>query len=126
VGLHPFKPSGRSEHWLLILIGIFGAALLYGDGIITLAISVLGAMEGLSVATPMLKPYIMPITIVILVALFLFQRRGTAGVGKVFGPVTLLRFATIGLLGAGQIARYPAVLSSVTRSFRAREPGGGP
>jgi len=81
----PIKPTGRSERPIMILIGIFGAALLYGDGIITPAISILGALEGLSVATPVLEPVIVPITIVILVALFWFQRRGTAGVGKVFG-----------------------------------------
>src|SRR5688500_16903820 len=77
----PISPSGRTERSLLIVLGVFGAALLYGDGIITPAISVLGAMEGLSVATPGLQPYVVPITIGILIGLFAFQRFGTAGVG---------------------------------------------
>ena len=109
----PIKPSGRSEQWFLIVMGIFGAALLYGDGIITPAISVLGAMEGLTVATPLLSPYVVPITIVILVALFLFQRRGTARVGKIFGPVTLMWFIVLALLGIVQIVQYPNVLGAV-------------
>ncbi len=109
----PIKPTGRSERSMLVLTGIFGAALLYGDGIITPAISILGAMEGLSIATPGLQPYIVPITIVILVALFLFQSRGTSVVGQVFGPVTLLWFVVLALLGAMQIARHPSVLAAV-------------
>jgi KUP system potassium uptake protein len=109
----PIKPTGRHERSLVVLIGIFGAALLYGDGIITPAISVLGAMEGLSVATPVLQPYVVPITIAILIALFLFQSRGTAGVGRIFGPVTLLWFAVLAVLGVVQIVRYPEVLVAV-------------
>ena len=109
----PIRPSGKSERSMLVLIGIFGAALLYGDGVITPAISVLGAMEGLGVATPALAPYVVPTSIAILVALFLFQRRGTAGVGKVFGPVTLLWFAVLAVLGLLQIIRYPAVLAAI-------------
>ncbi|MEX1129371.1 MAG: potassium transporter Kup [Vicinamibacterales bacterium] len=116
----PIKPSGRQERSFLILIGIFGAALLYGDGIITPAISVLGAMEGLSVATPVLQPFVVPITIVIIIALFLFQRRGTAGVGKVFGPVTLLWFAVLALLGLMQILRYPSVLAAINPVYGIR------
>jgi KUP system potassium uptake protein len=115
----PIKPSGRTEHWFLIVIGIFGAALLYGDGIITPAISVLGAVEGLSVATPGLSPYVVPITIIILIGLFLFQKRGTAGVGKVFGPVTLIWFTVIGLLGLIQIVRYPFVIAAVNPIYGA-------
>ena len=80
----PIKPSGIGEKWILIAIGVFGAALLYGDGVLTPAISVLGAMEGLTVATPTLSPYIVPITIAIIIGLFLLQSRGTAGVGKLF------------------------------------------
>jgi KUP system potassium uptake protein len=116
----PIKPSGRRERSFLILIGIFGAALLYGDGIITPAISVLGAMEGLSVATPVLQPFVVPITIVIIIALFIFQRRGTAGVGKVFGPVTLLWFAVLALLGLMQILRYPSVLAAINPVYGVR------
>ena len=106
----PIRPSGRTEHAFLILIGIFGAALLYGDGIITPAISVLGAIEGLNVATPIFSPYVVPITICILVALFLFQRKGTAKVGRVFGPVTLLWFTVLAVLGIAQIMRHPQVV----------------
>ena len=109
----PIRPSGRTEQFFLIMIGIFGAALLYGDGIITPAISVLGAMEGLTVATPVLSPFIVPFTILILVALFLFQRKGTAKVGRVFGPITLIWFAALALLGAAQILRQPEVLVAV-------------
>jgi KUP system potassium uptake protein len=109
----PIKPAGQSECWFLIGIGLFGAALLYGDGIITPAISVLGAMEGLNVATPLLEPYVMPITIAVLVVLFLFQSHGTARVGKVFGPVTFTWFIVIALLGLIQIVQQPAVLAAI-------------
>jgi KUP system potassium uptake protein len=109
----PIKPSGRTEKRTLIAIGIFGAALLYGDGILTPAISVLGAMEGLSVATPVMTPFVVPITIVILVALFLVQSRGTAGVGKIFGPATLLWFIVIGTLGAAELVGHPHILRSL-------------
>jgi KUP system potassium uptake protein len=109
----PIKPTGRSERSWLIMLGLFGAALLYGDGIITPAISVLGAMEGLSVATPGLQPFVVPITIVILFALFWFQNKGTASVGKVFGPVMVLWFGTLAVLGAMQVFRFPAVIEAV-------------
>jgi len=101
----PIKPSGRSERWVLIAMGIFGAALLCGEGVITPAISILSAMEGLTVATPLFNPYVVPITIAIIVALFLVQSRGTAGIGKVFGPVTLVWFAVLAGLGILQIIR---------------------
>ena len=109
----PITPSGKSEDAMLILLGIFGAALLYGDGIITPAISVLSAVEGLTVATPALGPYIVPIAAAILVALFLFQSRGTAGVGTVFGPVTLVWFLVLATLGAAEVLRHPSVLAAV-------------
>lgn len=109
----PIRPSGRTEQVFLIMVGIFGAALLYGDGIITPAISVLGAMEGLTVATPVLTPYVVPITILILIALFLFQYKGTAKVGKIFGPITLVWFTALALLGVAQIVRHPEVLVAV-------------
>ncbi len=98
----------------LILLGLFGAALLYGDGMITPAITVLSSVEGLKVATPVFQPYVVPIAVVILVGLFLFQRRGTEKVGKVFGPVMLLWFAMLGLLGIYQIVRAPGVLWAVS------------
>ena len=109
----PIKPSGRSEHTFLIMLGIFGAALLYGDGVITPAISVLSAMEGMTVATPILSRFVVPFTIVIIVGLFLFQSRGTAKVGKIFGPVMLMWFAALALLGVAQMVRHPSVLVAV-------------
>jgi len=109
----PTHGKRRSRIWLLLLFGLFGTALLYGDGMITPAISVLSAVQGLEVATPALTPFVIPITIAILVALFFFQRRGTGGVGRVFGPVTLLWFATLAALGIYQILGNPGVLVAV-------------
>jgi KUP system potassium uptake protein len=104
---------GRRLRWVLAMLGIFGAALLYGDGIITPAISVLSAVEGLSVATPVFDHVVEPITIVILVGLFLLQKRGTTGVGKIFGPVMLLWFVCIAALGVSQIVRSPGVFAAI-------------
>src|SRR5512135_3477136 len=95
VGRRKLSRPGRR---FLLLLGIFGAALLYGDGVITPAISVLSAVEGLQVATNWFEPFIVPIAMVILVALFAVQKRGTAGIGAVFGPAMLVWFATIGTL----------------------------
>ena len=97
----------------LFLLGLFGAALLYADGMITPAISVMGAIEGLHVATPLFDPYVVPIAVVILIGLFLFQSRGTTGVGAVFGPITMLWFVAISLLGLQQIIRAPQVLAAI-------------
>ena len=105
--------GGTRTRWLLMTLGIFGAALFYGDGMITPAISVLSAVEGLEVAAPALKPYVIPISLVVLIGLFAVQRHGTARVGALFGPVMLLWFATLGLLGVLSIARYPEVLAAV-------------
>lgn len=116
----PIKPSRRGERTWLVLLGLFGAALLYGDGIITPAISVLGAMEGLSVATPGLQPLIVPITVLILIALFWFQSHGTARIGKVFGRVTLVWFAVLAVLGAAQVVREPTVLAAVNPMYGVR------
>jgi KUP system potassium uptake protein len=98
---------------LLVLLGVFGAAMLYGEGIITPAISVLSAVEGLQVETPLFEPYVVPIAVVILVVLFLFQQYGTHRVGGLFGPVMLLWFLTIGILGIVWIVRVPVVLSAI-------------
>jgi KUP system potassium uptake protein len=95
------------------LLGLFGAALLYADGMITPAISVLGAVEGLHVATPLFDPYVIPVAVVILIGLFLFQSRGTTSVGTVFGPITMLWFVAISLLGLQQIIRAPQVLAAI-------------
>jgi KUP system potassium uptake protein len=99
--------------WTLVMFGLFGTALLYGDGMITPAISVLSAVEGLSVVTPFFNPYIVPITIVILVALFMFQSRGTERVGRVFGPITLVWFTVLAVLGISWIVRQPSVLAAI-------------
>lgn len=107
------RPSRHSYRYRLILLGLFGTALLYGDGIITPAISVLSAVEGLQIATPFFAPYIVPITIVILVGLFLIQRSGTARVGKIFGPTTLVWFIVLALLGIRWIIQVPSVLGAV-------------
>jgi len=96
----------------LVAMGLFGAALLYGDGMITPAISVLSAVEGLEVVQPGLHTLVMPITVIILVALFAVQKRGTAKVGRLFGPITLVWFATLALLGATHIMDSPEVLWS--------------
>ena len=94
----------------LIALGIFGAALLYGDGMITPAISVLSAIEGLEIATPVFAPYIVPITIAVLIALFVVQRAGTAKVGAMFGPVMVIWFTVIAVMGIMHIVREPHVL----------------
>jgi KUP system potassium uptake protein len=98
---------------LLVFIGLFGATLLYADGTLTPAISVLSAVEGLEVATPVFTPFVLPITIGILLGLFLIQRRGTAGVGRIFGPVMALWFATLAVLGVAGLLHHPAVLGAV-------------
>ena len=98
---------------IVALLVIAGAALLYGDGMITPAISVLSAVEGLEVAAPWLKPAVLPVTCLILVLLFAFQRRGTGRLGQIFGPIMAVWFVVIGVLGANQIAHHPAVLAAL-------------
>ncbi len=118
------RPDARASHSkapaAMVLLALFGAALLYGDGVITPSISVLSAVEGLEVATPRVHDFVVPITVAILVALFLAQRRGTAGIGAVFGPATLLWFVCIAAAGLPWIARHPAVLSAVNPAHAAR------
>ena len=99
---------------VVVTLGVFGAALLYGDGLITPAISVLSAVEGLSVATPFFEPYIQPLTIAILVGLFLIQRHGTAGIGAIFGPFMMVWFLTLAVLGVKELVQYPAVIWAVS------------
>ncbi|WP_042422843.1 potassium transporter Kup [Comamonas granuli] len=97
----------------LLLLGVFGATLFYGDSLITPAISVLGAMEGLEVLTPALNPWVVPATVAILIGLFLMQRFGTAVVGRFFGPIIVLWFTVLGAVGAWHIAQEPAILAAL-------------
>jgi len=103
-------PNGTRKSWLLLALGIFGASLFYGDGMITPAISVLSAVEGLNVATPALAPLVVPIALIVLLVLFVIQRNGTRRVGIWFGPIMLLWFLTLGGLGILNILRTPEVL----------------
>jgi KUP system potassium uptake protein len=111
--LIPFAAKKPKTISILTLLGIFGTALLYGDGMITPAISVLSAVEGLELVTHRLHPFIIPITIAILIGLFSIQRHGTELVGKVFGPITLLWFVILAGLGLHMIAQHPEVLKAV-------------
>ncbi len=104
------RSGDRGRRALLVMLGLFGAALLAGDGVITPTITVLSAIEGLEVATPAFRPFVIPITVAILAGLFWIQRHGTARVGVLFGPVTLLWFVAIGTLGALEIMREPHIL----------------
>ncbi len=116
------KPAGSASGWIAVLamMGLFGAALLYGDGVITPAISVLSAVEGLSVATGVFDPFIVPITVIILVALFAVQKRGTGGLGKVFGAAMLVWFLSIGAAGLSWLIRVPKILYALNPIFAVR------
>ncbi len=98
---------------VLIALGLMGAALIYGDGAITPAISVLSALEGLELLSPMLKNYILPSAVIILILLFMIQPKGTATIGRTFGPIMTLWFVTIGLLGIWGIVKHPAILAAI-------------
>jgi KUP system potassium uptake protein len=110
----------RKTKTVLIMLGLFGAALLYGDGVITPAISVLSAVEGLEVATSAFTPFVLPITCLILIALFALQKRGTGGIGAVFGPVTVCWFVTIAAAGLPWIIRHPQILAAINPFYAAR------
>ena len=110
----------RGRKWLLVACGLFGAALIYGDGVITPAISVLSALEGLDVATKDFAHEAMPLAVVVLVVLFGLQRFGTARVGGAFGPIMVIWFMVIGALGIAGIARHPDVLGAVNPGVAAR------
>jgi len=103
--------------WVVTLLGIFAAALFFGDSMITPAISVLSAVEGLELVTPTLKPYVIPITLAILTGLFFIQKRGTGAVGLFFGPIMVGWFAILGLLGVMEIAHNPTVLAALSPSY---------
>lgn len=110
------RATGR-QNAVLLAIGVFGAALLYGDGMITPAISVLSAVEGLEVATPFFAPYIIPITVGVLIGLFSFQYIGTGRVGRIFGPVMILWFLALAVLGLRGIAQAPEVLAALNPAY---------
>ena len=107
----------RGGRWGLIVLGLFGTALLYGDGMITPAISVLSAIEGLEIIAPSAKTFVVPITIVILLGIFFIQSRGTAKVGRLFGPITLVWFLTLAALGVYHIAQTPSVLVALSPTY---------
>jgi KUP system potassium uptake protein len=106
---------GPKSRWFhpLVLVGLLGTAMFFGDGVITPAISVLSAIEGLEVATPAFKPYVVPLTVVVLVALYTLQSKGTGGIGKWFGPIVLVWFAALAVMGIVNIAENPAILGAL-------------
>lgn len=108
------RPALRSK---LLLIGIFGTCLFYGDGVITPAISVLSAVEGLEVVSPKFKDFVIPLTLAILLVLFWVQKRGTAGIGRFFGPITLVWFVVLSILGVSQIVHHPEILAALSPHY---------
>jgi len=116
------RSAGDFSRWKLLIAtaGIFAAALFYGDALITPAISVLSAVEGISVATPAFEKFIIPITVGVLTGLFVIQRRGTSSMGKLFGPITLLWFSALAVLGAISIAQNPIVLHAINPMYAVR------
>jgi KUP system potassium uptake protein len=117
MALIPANYRGPQSRGVLLALGLFGSALLYGDGVITPAVSVLSAVEGLSQATPKLTSFVVPLSVVILAGLFLVQNRGTAAVGAMFGPVMVLWFITIGAIGLKWILDAPHVLVAVNPEY---------
>src|ERR1700679_1289329 len=116
IGANGFTPGVR----LLTGMGLLGAALIYGDGVITPAISVLSALEGVNVVTETLKPYVMPMAVIILLVLFAAQRFGTEKIGRAFGPVMMIWFIVIALLGVVSIAHHPAVAAALDPQYAVR------
>src|ERR1700758_3295412 len=110
----------RERRPTIVAVGLFGAALIYGDGTITPAISVLSALEGLKITTPQIDPYIVPAAVAILVALFALQPLGTARIGRAFGPVMTVWFITIAALGIYGILKYPGVLVAINPLYGLR------
>lgn len=105
--------DNKAARRFIIVLALLGAALFYGDGVITPAMSIMGAVEGLKVAAPAFEQYVVPITLVVVIGLFAFQRSGTAKVGAVFGPVMVLWFVVLGALGLAEIHEYPTILKSL-------------
>ena len=106
-------PKISALHYPIMLIGVFGAALFYGDSVITPAVSVLSAIEGLEVATPAMKPYVVPITVLVLIGLYAVQSRGTAGIGKWFGPIMIVWFVALSAMGIINIVKSPEILAAL-------------
>ena len=119
LALHGAK-GNRKQQRMIMLAGLLGAGMFYGDGMVTPAMSVLSALEGLNVATPALQPFVIPLTLAILFFLFYFQRRGTASVGALFGPVMMVWFSTLGLMGLYNIAASLEVLKAVNPVYAIR------
>ncbi|HEX6947703.1 MAG TPA: potassium transporter Kup [Acidimicrobiia bacterium] len=113
LAVRPSRPRLRTAARVLLTLGVVGTAFLYGDGVITPAISVLSAVEGASLAAPALEPLVVPFSVVVIVALFAVQKRGTGQVGAVFGPVMIVWFVALAVMGAAQIFSAPSVLSAV-------------
>lgn len=112
------RPTKKNVTYAIIItVGLFGASLLYGDGIITPAISVLSAMEGLTVASHSFEPFIIPFTLIILFILFYFQKKGTAKVGAIFGPITLVWFLTLGVLGIISALEHPGIFAAINPMY---------
>ena len=116
LALHDAKGNPKRER-AIMLIGLLGAGMFYGDGMVTPAISVLSALEGLDVATPAFKPYVLPMTLLVLFFLFFFQRRGTASVGALFGPVMVLWFTSLATLGVMSLVNNPVVLKALNPAY---------
>jgi KUP system potassium uptake protein len=110
----------KSGHWLLTVMGLVGAALIYGDGVITPAISVLSALEGVNVVTPSFKPFVMPLAVVILIGLFATQRFGTERIGSAFGPIMMLWFLVIAGLGVSGLVHHPEVVAAIDPRYAIR------
>jgi KUP system potassium uptake protein len=107
------RPRSKRMRRLVPLLGMVGAALLFGDGVVTPAVTVLGAIEGLNVATPAFAPWVVPLSLIVLTGLFALQSRGTASIGALFGPVLLVWFLTIGFVGATAVIKHPAILKAI-------------
>ena len=112
------KSSGLT--WSVTMLGIFAAALFFGDSMITPAISVLSAVEGLEVITPTLKPWVIPLTVLVLTGLFMIQKRGTGAVGLLFGPIMILWFATLAIFGILEIIKHPTILAALNPAYAVR------
>ena len=110
-------PVGSKSALAIMMLGVFGASMFYGDAVITPAISILSAVEGLEVVSPELKRYVIPVTLIILIGLFLIQRRGTSVVGILFGPIMVVWFLVLGLMGIVNIVDYPQILTAVNPYF---------